>query len=156
MKHKLLVAVDGQKTSWKTAIYVGRAYAGAPQNSGQVVLFHVLPQLPIYYGARDLAANIEELAEQFERETREAAKHMLAEMKSRVVQEGVRAELVVTEVAKERGSIVPQILRAAANRDCDTIVIGRRGKSMFGQFIVGSVVEQLLRNPVGFTIWVVE
>jgi nucleotide-binding universal stress UspA family protein len=156
MKHKLLVAVDGEKTSWKTAIYVGRACAGAGDGLGGIVLFHVLPPLPMYYGARDLAANIESLAERFDRETRAAAEQMLAEMKERVVREGVHPKAVAVEIADQRGSVVSQVLSAAARHECDTIVIGRRGRSMVGQFFLGSVAEQLLRNRIGFTVWVVQ
>jgi hypothetical protein len=46
MKHKLLVAVDGEKTSWKTAEYVARTCAGTNQASFGIVIFHVLPALP--------------------------------------------------------------------------------------------------------------
>lgn len=96
MKHKLLVAVDGEKTSWKTAIYVGRSFAGCKDPGLKVALFHVLPKVPISYGIGDLVTNIEQLAAQFKTETEEAARHMLAEMKTRVVCEGVRPESVIT------------------------------------------------------------
>ena len=76
---------------------------------------------------------MEEYRAAYEKETREAGERMLAEMKELLVREG--------EPARAHG--------------CDTIVVGRRGKSMVGQFLVGSAVEHLLRNPTGFTIWVV-
>jgi nucleotide-binding universal stress UspA family protein len=72
------------------------------------------------------------------------------------VKRGVKPEQVTTEIAKQRGVIAPQILQAAADHNCDTIVVGRRGGSMLAAFLLGSVVEHLLRNPVGFAIWVVE
>lgn len=158
MKHKLLVAVDGEKGSGETAEYVARACAGTNQEGFGIVIFHVLPALPNYYGiaATSESDNVGQLATIFETETQKAATRLLAETKDRIIQHGVNPEYVTTEIAKERGQIAPQILQAAADHKCDTIVVGRRGRSMVGQFFLGSVVEHLLRNPVGFTIWVVE
>ena len=81
---------------------------------------------------------------------------ILAKTKETLVKRGLKPEQVTTEIAKERGNIAPQILQAAADHKCDTIVVGRRGGSMVAAFLLGSVVEHLLRNPVGFAIWVVE
>lgn len=156
MKHRILVAVDGEKNSWNTAKYVGLACAGKPEVGFAIVVFHVLPVLPPY-GMRDtFTPQIAQLADQFLKETRDAAVKMLAEIKQRIVEQGVEPEFVKTVIAPERGSIAPQILQAATVNNCDTIVVGRRGKSMFSQFFLGSVVEYLLRHPTGFTIWVVE
>lgn len=85
----------------------------------QIVVFHVLPKVPIYYGIGDLAANIAELAE-------------------------------------HRGDVIPQILKTETERECDTIALGRRDKSMVGQFFMKGVVRKLLRKLIGHTTWVVE
>ncbi len=153
MKHKLLVAVDGEKTSWKTAIYVGRACASAKSPFCEVVVYHVLPEFPSYAAQERVTP---ELLESFESETRMAGKILLAEMKARIAREGVKPELITTELSKARGSVAAQILATARAHHCDTIVLGRRGKSMIGQFFMGSVVEKILRNPTGLTTWVVE
>jgi nucleotide-binding universal stress UspA family protein len=156
MKHRILVAVDGEKNSWHTAKYVGLACAGKPENGFEIVVFHVLPILPPYGITEQYTPQIAQLAEQFTKETHAAAVKMLTQIKQRIVEQGVEPEFVKTEIAPERGSIAPQILQAATAHHCDTIALGRRGKSMFSQFFLGSVVEYLLRHPTGFTIWVVE
>jgi nucleotide-binding universal stress UspA family protein len=162
MKHKLLVAVDGEKTTAKTVTYVGRACAGETDADFGIAVLHVLPVEPVLetwqmarVPERSQAAFREYLAA-FRKETKEAGLRLLAEMKELLVREGVPAERITTELAAERGNVAPQILNAARAHGCDTIVVGRRGKSMIGQFFLGSVVEHLLRNPTGFTIWVVE
>ena len=156
MKHRLLVAVDGQKTSWKTAIYVGRACAGMEEPGFGIVLFHVLPPVPHQGPVGVATARIRELAKPYRAETRHEAETILIEMKERVVREGVKADFISTSIGSSLDDYANQILRAATFYDCDTIVVGRRGKSMIGKFLAGSVVERLLRNPTGFTIWVVE
>jgi nucleotide-binding universal stress UspA family protein len=156
MKHRILVAVDGEKNSWNTAKYVGLACAGKPEIGFEIVVFHVLPVLPPYGISDTFAPQMAQLADQFLKETRDAAVKMLAEIKQRIVEQGVEPEFVKTLLAPERGNIAPQILQAATAHNCDTIALGRRGKSMFSQFFLGSVVEYLLRHPTGFTIWVVE
>ncbi len=162
MKHKLLLAVDGEKASLKTAIYVGRACAGAAGADFEIVVLHVLPVVPsreswLMASAPEQSQTVfREYQVAFQKETQEAGVRLLAEMKELLVREGVPADRITTELAPERGNVAPQVLTAARAHGCDTIVVGRRGKSMVGQFFVGSVVEHLLRNPTGFTIWVVE
>ena len=142
-------------------MYVGHACAGVAGKDFGIVVLHVLPVEPARepYELARVPEKCKEAFRQyqaaFRKETQQAGVRMLAEMKELLVREGVPANCITTEVASERGNVAPQILDAARAHGCDTIVVGRRGKSMVGQFFVGSAVELLLRNPTGFTIWVV-
>jgi nucleotide-binding universal stress UspA family protein len=156
MKHKLLVAVDGEKASLRTIDYVARACVGSTDNEFAIVLFHVLPTFPVYDYMAGVTFPIRVAMEMFDNRTRLAATEILAKTKEALVNRGVKAEQVTTEIARERGNTAPQILKAAADHKCDTIVVGRSGECMVAAFLLGSVVEHLLRNPVGFAIWVVE
>jgi len=156
MKHKLLIAVDSEKTSWKAVEYVARACGGTNDEGFGIVVFHVLPPIPAYNLTGDARVSPGDILDWFDNQTRAAATDMLAKMKALLLKEGVKSEQVSTEIAKQRGIIAPQILQAAADHNCDTIVVGRRGRSLVASFFLGSVVEHLLRNPVGFAIWVVE
>jgi nucleotide-binding universal stress UspA family protein len=49
-----------------------------------------------------------------------------------------------------------EILALARTRRCDTVVIGRKSLSWLGKLIDGDPVDELVRQGVGFTIWVVE
>jgi nucleotide-binding universal stress UspA family protein len=84
------------------------------------------------------------------------AEQTLAQIKERIILAGVPPKCVTTEIAKEEGDVVAQLIDAAATNGCNTIVVGRDNKSMFSKFLGGSVIEHLLRKPIGFTIWVVE
>ena len=155
MNHKLLVAVDGEKSSAKTAIYVGRSCAGSAGAENRVVLFHVLPALPPWIESGE-SANADSQRGKYLAEVTEAGERMLAEMMEFILREGVPASCVTAELCDEEGNIADLILDAARRHECDTIVVGRRGKSMVGQYFGGGVAERLLRHPIGFTIWLVE
>ena len=49
-----------------------------------------------------------------------------------------------------------QIVQAAAEQKCDTIVVGRHKQSLFGKLLAGSLGEHLLNTTVGYAIWLVE
>jgi nucleotide-binding universal stress UspA family protein len=154
MKRRLLVAVDGEKTSVKTVRYVARACAGIPADQLEIVLFHVLAALPPSLEAGD-SSGLVEVRARIEAERGEAAEKLLTGLKTELVTEGVPAACVQTDWFED-DDIAGLILEAARQRQCDTIVLGRRGKSMVGQFFGGGVAEKILRHPTGFTIWLVE
>jgi nucleotide-binding universal stress UspA family protein len=157
MKHKLLVAVDGEPNSLKIIDYVARACAGSNDDQSTLVIFHVLPVFPAYYYISGTVTPGPQLLEWFDDQTRRAGIATLARTKDALVKQGgVHPDRVTTELAPERGSIAPQILQAAAAHGCDTIVVGRQGGSMVAGFFLGSVVEHLLRNPAGIAIWVID
>jgi len=157
MKHRLLVAVDGEKASSKVINYVARVCAGSTDDEFAIVIFHVLPAFPAYDYLAGVYAPGRDVLDWFDNQTRIAGTEILARTKDALVKQArVEPERVITEIARKRGTIAPQILQAAADHKCDTIVVGRRDRSMVAAFFLGSVVEHLLRNPVGFTIWVVE
>jgi nucleotide-binding universal stress UspA family protein len=155
MKHKLLVAVRGDKGTAQTVEYVRKACSGLSVDKPGIVLFHVLPPLPPWLEAGDVTMlNIQR--DNYITTALASGERMLAEMKDALVSQGLPAAFIETEVSDEIGKVSEAILDAARRHECDTIVLGRRGQSMIGQFFGGSVAEQLLRNPIGLTIWLVE
>lgn len=154
MKHRLLVAVDGEKTSVKTVRYVARACSGLLPGNMEIVLFHVLAALPPSLEAGD-SPGIAEVRARIVEDRKSAAEKLLAGLKKEIVSEGISAVCVKTDWAEDT-DIAKLILDAARQHKCDTIVLGRRGKSMVGQFFGGGVAEKILRNPTGFTVWLVE
>jgi nucleotide-binding universal stress UspA family protein len=121
----------------------------------RIIVFHVLPRLPPHVeGSKAVAAD--KRAENFSVKAWDKAEQMLSQIKDRMVRAGVKPESVTTEAADEEGDVVEQIIQAAGERKCDTIVAGRHEQSIFGRFLNGSVGEHLLRKAVGYAIWLVE
>lgn len=121
----------------------------------RIVVFHVLPRLPPHVEGSTAAA-ADKRPENFDAKAWDKAEQTLAQIKERIILAGVPPKCVTTEIAKEEGDVVAQLIDAAATNGCNTIVVGRDNKSMFSKFLGGSVIEHLLRKPIGFTIWVVE
>jgi nucleotide-binding universal stress UspA family protein len=155
MYNSLLVAVDGGPTSERTARYVGRLFMAAGDNTPQIVLFHVLPPLPPYVES-GTSGDAASSREQYEEETARKAEEMMRQMEEVLVKENVNPDRIEVVIEEDDGDVAKQIVAAARRLACDTIAIGRRGKSMVGQFFTGSVAEHLLRNPTGLTVWVVD
>ncbi|MCG3148506.1 MAG: hypothetical protein PCFJNLEI_01950 [Verrucomicrobiae bacterium] len=155
MKHKLLVAVRGDKGTAKTLAYVRDACLGLDAANVKIVLFHVLPPLPPWLEAGD-SATLGLQRDNYIATAFTSGERMLTEMKEGLTREGIPAAAIETDVSDEIGRVGEAILEAAHRHECDTIVLGRRGQSMIGQFFGGSVAEQLLRNPIGLAVWLVE
>ncbi len=154
MKHKLLVAVDGKKDSLRTALYAAHACSGS-ETGVRIVLFHVLPKLPPHVES-GRAAVAEKRAEVFGEKARNKAERMLARIKDRMVRAGVATQCVTTEIVEEGGDVPAQIMEAATENRCDTIVVGRHEKSTISKLLTGDVGKTLLRKPMGRNIWIVE
>jgi nucleotide-binding universal stress UspA family protein len=155
MKHRLLVAVDGSKTSGRTISYVAGACAGMKEAEHRIVLFHVLPAMPPWLEAGE-AARLEPERDHYQATAIASAERMLGEMKKQLVQAGVPAACVRTEWSDESQNVAGAILDAARQLKCNTIVLGRRGGSMIGQFLAGGVAERVARKRSGFAVWLVE
>jgi nucleotide-binding universal stress UspA family protein len=154
MKHKLLVAVDGGKNSLRTALYAAQSCSGT-ETGVRIVLFHVLPRLPPHVES-SRAAVAEKRAEVFGEKAQNKAGQMLARIKDRMVRAGVAPQCVTVEIVEEGGDVPAQIMEAATEHRCDTIVVGRHEKSTIAKLLTGSVGEKLLRKPMGRNIWIVE
>ena len=81
MKHKLLVAVDGEKTSLKIIDYVARACAGSTDDEFAIVVFHVLPTFPICDYLAPITVPVVNVLDWFDNQTRTAATEVSGEDK---------------------------------------------------------------------------
>jgi len=155
MKRKLLVALDGTKNSLRTALYA--AQAGSGSDTGvRLVLFHVLPRLPPHVES-SRAAVAEKRAKFFGEKARLKAERMLARIKERMVRAGAAPQSVSVDIVEEGGDVPAQIMEAAAEHSCDTIVVGRHEKSVIDKLLTGGDVgDKLRRKRAGYTIWVVD
>ena len=156
MKHKLLVAVDGTKNSLRTALYAAQACSGS-EDGVRIVLFHVLPKLPPHVES-SRAVVAEKRAEVFGAKARNKAERMLGpNQRIRMTRAGVAPQCVTTEIVEEGGDVPGQIMEAAAEHRCDTIVVGRHEKSTIDKLLSGGDVgDKLRRKRTGYSIWVVD
>lgn len=111
--------------AWKVAASLARDYGA------KLILLHVTDAPVVVYGEGIVPPNPVE--------HRETARQMLEEIHP---PEGA---LPIERLLLE-GDIVWEILRTAAERSCDAIVLGTHGRSGVGRLLMGSVAEQVLRK----------
>ncbi len=128
----ILVAYDGTPSSLAA---LDQAVEIAERNDSRLTIACVIPVMAAAYGIEmPPGASVVE--------TIEAARRMLAETKSKIIQRGVsRVETVLLE-----GDPVDRILEYAEKHPPNLIVAGSRGLSDAGRFFLGSVSDGILHH----------
>jgi nucleotide-binding universal stress UspA family protein len=121
---------------------IGHAFRVAADHGAEVVLCHVIETLatpnPLYahYYATELFQP--EMRRQVEQQARDA-------LLERVPKEGALGAVRHREVVVE-GDPVSQILRVARDEKADLLVIATHGRAGVKHFLLGSVVERVIRG----------
>ncbi len=166
MQTRVQVGVDGSDHALAAVSYVGGIAVDVP--TILVRLVHVMAPfgVPLWmhdarisyepFGGR-LAEDFPARIESWRGDQRKRGKRILEQARETLTLMGVPAKRV--EVALEDGAThrASRELRAVAQRDgFDTMVVGRRGVSMWREFAFGGTTEDLLRYPIGRHLWVIE
>ena len=135
---RLLVAVDGSDNALRAAKV---AVAISKRFGAELIVCHVIAT-PAYTFSRVSAPGPALLTEYFD-SARKDAKRFIGEILTMAEAEGVKAsELIVANVF----SVVEAIVKHAADRDVDLIVVGTRGLSGFKKMLTGSVSRGLVNH----------
>ncbi|MDL1956806.1 MAG: universal stress protein [Candidatus Desulfofervidus auxilii] len=124
----ILVPIDGSKAS---KIALEEAIKIAKENSASVIILHVVPQnadlIEVY--------KISSLKSAFQQE----GKKLLEEAYKYASQKGISAISRLVE-----GKPWEEIVKIATTQNCDLIVMGSHGHSVFSKFFLGSVTQRVL------------
>jgi nucleotide-binding universal stress UspA family protein len=164
-RHAILLAVDDSPASERVVRYAGELLGRC---EAELHVLHVLPPVPPAVlemrGSTDDAVE-EERERDVERACRRWAEERTAE--ARPALERVRGVLTDAGVAESRLAIdtcapMPEealettLLEHAAQRGCDTVVVGRRALPWYRELFHAHVADRLVRAAEGRTVWVVE
>lgn len=145
---RILLAVDGSEKSLAAVDRARDLWADQPGTSFVIVyvrqptVLAYAPATPM--AAAHAAAYDPALIEELEVAAVQAAQRVLEQAEQRLNVERSRVELV-----EEVGRTADRILAAAAARDVDLIVMGRRGLHGLSRLLVGSVSRAVLeQSPV--------
>lgn len=129
----ILLAVDGSEQSDKAVELAARLAAGTRD---EVVVTHVVELLPTKVGATEL-------------ELREDAQELVERYAKELAAAGVTA---TTDLGRAlSGHVARRLVDAAAEHRAELIVMGSRGRTELGSFLLGSVAHKVLhfsRCPV--------
>lgn len=144
MTKRILVPVDGSSQADQAFQYSLDEYSDA-----EIILMHVIEPVNMmaYSDGQGGYLDIEGYR-QAEETKRKEAREMMEQYRNEAAETGIEIETQI-----KVGSPVKHILKEANKRCVDHIILGIRGRSVFGQVIFGSVTETVTqRSPVPVTI----
>lgn len=158
MVNRFLLALDPSPHSRQAAEYLA-AIAGQLKGS-QVVLLSVLPTWPSgvsspvtdepvmltgeVHGGEDAGERLGQ------------AQAFMAEIVALFQRRGLEADRIQRLIVPQDKGVAEDIVAAAEQHECDTVVVGRRDLSAVQSIFLGSVSSELVKNLEGRTVWVVE
>ena len=129
MVKKILVAFDGSEKSYEAFDFALEMSRNCPYSSTEVFVIAVA-QPPEPIDIVEMDAVIESITQHYE----ELFKGLKERAKEKDVE--IKAEVVI-------GHPADQIVRYAAEKGCDMIVLGHRGRSKIADWLLGSVSKRV-------------
>jgi nucleotide-binding universal stress UspA family protein len=125
---RILLAVDGSPQSDKAAQLAARLAAAA---GDEVIVTHIIELLPTKIGVTEL-------------EPREDAEQLVQRYAKELAAAGVNAS---TDLGRAlSGHVGKMLVNAASEHRVGLIVMGSRGRSDLGSFLLGSVAHKVLHH----------
>ena len=165
-KHdKILIAVDDSEASTRAVAYMSQMVGRHPNI--QVRLFHVLPAIPPelleFGGSEDpetehrLSMELKKVQAQWIEKAKQEAQSSLDKARTMLCEGGFSAHAISTTLSPtiHKPDVVREVLEAARDWGCGTIVVGRHAHSRVHELSPRHVGEELARKANGFAIWVV-
>jgi nucleotide-binding universal stress UspA family protein len=163
----LMIAVDESSASVQALTYVAGLLGG--RNDLSIRLLHVLPPIPPslreFGGSEDpqeearLSAELRESQHRWTEDAKRSAKLAMDRGVTRLIEHGFAAPQLSAEFCpplQDRDDVVQVILETARERDCGTIVVGRRTLPWWQELFARHVSEELVRKAEHCAVWVVE
>jgi len=148
---KIIIAIDGSTGSMKAVRCAGALLDPA---ECEILLCHVIRPLSIQQmGAKGLFVPKHE-AEWIAANQRKIVP-VINEAKRRLKEEGFSEEQISSEICIDQKSRAAAIVDAATKGGYDTIVVGRRGRTAVGEFMMGRVSRKILHFAYRSTVWIV-
>jgi nucleotide-binding universal stress UspA family protein len=151
---RILIGVDGSKGAKHAAAYVGRIAAGNADLAVDVI--RVKDPFPAGVPIPDDASGFKRAFERWTEGQESAGRSLLLQARTILVEAGVAEGRIADRAIDPVRSVARALIVAARESGCGTLVVGRRGVSMWNELAFGGTTEEILRYPIGITVWVVE
>jgi len=157
---KLLIPVDGSEGSMRAVEYVAATFDH--MRDTQIVLLHILPELPPSMWDDGHILNEAERQEResaiadWENQEEKPWEDILNEARNKLMQGGIPAEALSIKYQPIYANIADDILDEAELEHCSTIVIGRHGMTGARKFFMGSVAQKVVDHAKGIAIIIVD
>lgn len=149
---KVLVCVDGSENATRAVDHAGFMLEGT---DCEVTLFHTLRHLSRFVPA-DVLAEDSKLQEFWKQKAGENIAPHMKEAKDMLLKAGLNERQVSSKLLEGSQSPADDIIKEARTNGYGTVVLGKRGRSKFKQFLFGSVTRKILNNMTNLSTWVVQ
>jgi len=165
-KQKLLVALDQHSISTELCNYLGKIISG--KQDLEISLLHILPppppQLREFRGSEDpeveeqLDREMDAVWQRWTREAENTARPVFDNAISILTRAGVPPNSIrrIVRQLVNYEDLTDEILKAAEENACQTIVVGRSSFPWFKETVHRHLADRLVRKATGVAIWVVE
>jgi nucleotide-binding universal stress UspA family protein len=164
--NKILIAIDDSEASTKAVTYVSQMVRG--REHIQICLFHVLPPIPpslLEFGGsenpqkeRMLSKELKTAQAEWIEKAKKAAQDSLTINQTILMDHGVSQHHISTHFSSSihRLNVVREVLEAAKQLHCGTVVVGRHTLARVQEFFHRHIGEELVEKGQEFSVWVVE
>lgn len=150
----ILIPIDGSSSSLLSLDYLALMFG--PDAPLRVVLFYVLPDLPlIFSGEEDMHPRDRNRLKDVAQKNLEVGKRILKDAQASAFEKGFRSENVEAMFAERRKGVVQDIHDLAAGRSIDTILLTRRGRTEARSDVMGEVSRKLVEVGRLNPIWII-
>ena len=163
--NKILLAVEDSEASMKAVAYVAELVRG--REAIHICLFHALPPIPPRLlesggtkdpqGEQALGTNLKSAQTEWIEKAKDAVQPLITRAGAILVDSGVSQSQISTHFSHtiHKLDIVREILTAAKQSDCGTVVVGRHRLPWVKDFFYHHTGEGLVEQAHELTVWVV-
>jgi len=163
--NKILLAVEDSEASMKAAAYVAELVRG--REAIHICLFHALPPIPprlLEYGGTEdhqneqaLATELKSAQTEWIEKAKDAVQPVMTRARAILEDHGVSQSQISTHFSHtiHKLDIVREILTAAKQSDCGTVVVGRHRLPWVKDFFYHHTGEGLVEQAQELAVWVV-
>ena len=163
--NKILLAIEDSEASMKAVAYVAEMVRG--REAIHICLFHALPPIPprlLEYGGTEDPQNEQALGTELKsaqtewiEKAKDAVQPSMTRAQAILVDSGVTQSHISTHFSHtvHKLDIVREIINAAKQSDCGTVVVGRHRLPWVQDFFHHHTGEGLVEQAQELTVWVV-
>lgn len=147
----VLIAVDKSESTLKAVDYAGFMLNGT---KSRIILFHTKRSLRRFL-PKSLFEDIPDIAELWSEKAAEEIAPVMDKARQMLINSGIEESRIQEQTSEGSRSPAKDVLAAADEYGCGTIILGRQGDTGNKDFSIGSVARKVIEAAEDKALWVV-
>lgn len=147
----VLIAVDASENSLKAVDYAGFILGGT---QSRIVLFHAKQTLG-WFLPKVIMEDIPEISEAWSEKTDKTIATVMETARQMLSDAGIEESRIRTAVVDGTRHPARDVLAAAVENNCGTIILGRYGDSNNKEFPLGTIARKVIEAAQDMAVWIV-